>query len=373
MAKRHRIISRGLILITLVVAACSFVIGLSWPSDQPVEQTMTERDFLSQTSPVIPIPKEIASNPVVRRTGTPSVTRAQESELFPARPKPNATTQPESLNPDIRGDNATTQPESLNPDIRGDSATRPVEAVKEQPVEVAGEEIPAGEQPAETFSVPTKFKAKIVKNVTPVGKEKVIALTFDDGPWPRTTSQVLDILKKNEIKATFFWIGQNLQAYPKIAQQVVTDGHAIGNHTWHHWYRWMNQSTAAHEIEDTAELIYKTTGIRTSIFRPPGGVLNNGVADYAEKKNYTIAMWSVDSIDYRRPSAQKLVKNVIGKVQPGGIVLMHDGGGNRSTTVKALPQIIAQLKEQGYSFVTVPELLELTSSPVKPTAITGDS
>ncbi len=359
MAKRHRTISRGLILITLVVAACSFVIGLSWPSDQPVQQTMTERDSLSQTSPVIPIPQEIGSNPVVRRTGTPSVRRAQESELFPARPKPNATTQPDSLNSDIRGDNATTQPESLNPDIRGDSATPPVEAVKEQPVEVAGEEIPAGEQPAETFSVPTKFKAKIVKNVIPLGKEKVIALTFDDGPWPRITSQVLDILKKNEIKATFFWIGQNLQAYPKIAQQVVTNGHAIGNHTWHHWYRWMNQSTAAHEIEDTAELIYKTTGIRTSIFRPPGGVLNNGVADYAEKKNYTIAMWSVDSIDYHRPSAQKLVNNVIRKVQPGGIVLMHDGGGNRSTTVKALPQIIAQLKEQGYSFVTVPELLEM--------------
>ncbi len=216
MAKRHRIISRGLILITLVVAACSFVIGLNWPSDQPVEQTMTERDSLSQTSHVIPIPQEIASNPVVRRTGTPSVRGAQESELFPARSKPNTTTQPESLNPDIRGDNATTQPESLNPDIRGDSATPPVEAVKEQPVEVVGEEIPAGEQPAETFSVPTKFQAKIVKNVTPLGKEKVIALTFDDGPWPRTTSQVLDILKKNEIKATFFWIGQNLQAYRKI-------------------------------------------------------------------------------------------------------------------------------------------------------------
>jgi hypothetical protein len=83
------------------------------------------------------------------------------------------------LKPDIRGDYATTQPESLKPDIRGDSATPPVEAVKEQPVEVAGEEIPAGEQPPETFSVPTKFQAKIVKNVTPVGKEKVIALTFD--------------------------------------------------------------------------------------------------------------------------------------------------------------------------------------------------
>ena len=121
----------------------------------------------------------------------------------------------------------------------------------------------------------------------------------------------------------------------------------------------MNESTAAHEIEDTANLIYKTTGVKTSVFRPPGGVLNNGVADYAKKENYVTVMWSVDSIDYRPLTSQQIINNVMRRVKPGGIVLMHDGGGNRSSTVKALPQIIAQLKKQGYSFASVPELLEM--------------
>jgi chitin deacetylase len=120
----------------------------------------------------------------------------------------------------------------------------------------------------------------------------------------------------------------------------------------------MNETAAAHEIEDTAELIYKTTGVKTSVFRPPGAILNNGVFDYAKKENYVTVMWSVDSIDYRPLTPQKIFNNVIRKAKPGGIVLMHDGGGNRSATVEALPQIIAKFKELGYSFVTVPELLE---------------
>jgi peptidoglycan-N-acetylglucosamine deacetylase len=195
-----------------------------------------------------------------------------------------------------------------------------------------------------------------------LGTEKAIALTFDDGPWPRTTPEVLEILKKENISATFFWVGQYLKAHPEIAKQVVAEGHAIGNHTWHHWYRQMSQPTAAQEIEDTAELIYKITGIKSLVFRPPGGLMNNGVADYAKAQNYVTVMWSVDSMDYRPYSATELVQNVIRKVQPGGIVLMHDGGGNRATTVKALPEIITQLKKLGYSFVTVPQLLEMNDN-----------
>lgn len=219
------------------------------------------------------------------------------------------------------------------------------------------------------FSVPERYQAAIVRGAELAGKEKVIALTFDDGPWPRTTSQVLDILKKNNIKATFFWIGQHLQNNPDIARKVVANGHAIGNHTWHHRYNHVDAATAAREIDDTAALIFKTTGVKTFLFRPPGGNLRNGLAACAKKKKCAIVLWSVVSADTsRRASAQTIVRNVLHGAHRGGIVLLHDGGGNHAATVKALPHIIAGLKKKGYKFVTVPELLERRDEELRLTA-----
>lgn len=188
---------------------------------------------------------------------------------------------------------------------------------------------------------------------------KPIALTFDDGPWPKTTAQVLDILKKNNVKATFFVVGRQVQTHPQLLKRIVADGHALGNHTWSHQYHRYDQIGAAREIERTTELVYKLTGIKTVLFRPPGGILNNGLADYAHRQKYGVVMWSADSLDwrYRRPAT--LADRVIKEASAGGIVLMHDGGGDRSKTVQALPQLIAQLKKRGYKFVTVPELLEM--------------
>ncbi|MBS9394927.1 MAG: polysaccharide deacetylase family protein [Dolichospermum sp. LBC05a] len=210
------------------------------------------------------------------------------------------------------------------------------------------------------FTVPAKYQAKTIYKVEPSNKEKVIALTIDDGPWPKTTAEMLDILKRNHVKATFFWVGSALQENPEIAKRVVAEGHAIGNHTWHHWYRKMDEATAKSEIEKTNELIYKTTGVKTSFFRPPGGYLNNGLAAYAKSQKNSVVMWSVTSADTDpRAKYQVFVKNVIRDAKPGAIVLMHDGGGNRYRTVKALPEIVSGLKQQGYRFVTVPELLEM--------------
>jgi peptidoglycan-N-acetylglucosamine deacetylase len=210
-----------------------------------------------------------------------------------------------------------------------------------------------------TFNVPVKYQGKTIYKVEPSNKEKIIALTIDDGPWPKTTPEMLDILKQNDVKATFFWVGSALQANPEIAKRVVAEGHAIGNHTWHHWYRKMDEATAKSEIEKTNELIYKTTGVKTSFFRPPGGYLNNGLAAYAKSQKNSVVMWSVTSADTDpRAKYQVFTKNVLRDAKPGAIVLMHDGGGNRERTVKALPEIISGLKQQGYRFVTVTELLE---------------
>ncbi|MEY2914407.1 MAG: Peptidoglycan-N-acetylglucosamine deacetylase [Cyanobacteriota bacterium] len=210
------------------------------------------------------------------------------------------------------------------------------------------------------FTVPRKYQGKTVYQVEPSNKEKVIALTIDDGPWPKTTLEMLDICKQNNVKVTFFWVGNALQANPEIAKRVVAEGHAIGNHTWHHWYRNLDTATAKSEIERTNDLIYKTTGVKTSFFRPPGGYLNNGLAAYAKNKQNSVVLWSVTSADTDpRAKPQAFVKNVLKGAKPGAIVLMHDGGGNRERTVKALPEIISGLKQQGYRFVTVPELLKM--------------
>ncbi|MGD1912823.1 MAG: polysaccharide deacetylase family protein [Rivularia sp. (in: cyanobacteria)] len=207
-------------------------------------------------------------------------------------------------------------------------------------------------------TVPKRFHGTTIKEAKLAPNDKLIALTFDDGPWPKYTDQILKILKKNNIKATFFVVGQVLKNYPDLGKRIVTEGHTIGNHTWNHWYHYFNKQAAALEIDRTSDLIYKTTGTKTTLFRPPGGMLHNGLAAYARSKKYTVVMWSADSIDYALPSPPTLVNRVVRQATPGGIVLLHDGGGPRKNTVAALPSMISKLRKQGYRFVTIPELLE---------------
>ncbi|MDJ0675461.1 MAG: polysaccharide deacetylase family protein [Calothrix sp. MO_167.B42] len=216
-----------------------------------------------------------------------------------------------------------------------------------------------------SYKIPQRFRGVTINQAkVPKGK-KVIALTFDDGPWNIYTEQILDILKKHEVKATFFVLAQVLKRNADVARRIVDDGHTIANHTWHHWYHRHNPQTAASEIDRSSDLIYEITGVRTNLFRPPGGVLHNGLVAYAKKKNYTVVMWSADSIDYKRPSVPTLVNRVVKRATPGGIVLLHDGGGNRTNTVASLVPIIKKLKQQGYSFVTIPELLEIEDKEIK--------
>jgi peptidoglycan-N-acetylglucosamine deacetylase len=216
--------------------------------------------------------------------------------------------------------------------------------------------------------IPKRYQGVTLNAVKPNQNDKIVALTFDDGPWPKYTEQILDILKKNNIKATFFVIGNNMKNFPEIGKRIVTDGHTIANHTWHHWYHRLSPKAAAYEIDATEAIIYKTTGVRTNLFRPPGGVLGNGPAAYAKSKKYSVIMWSADSHDYKRPPAPRLLSNVMRDSQPGGIVLMHDGGGVRDSTVKALPAMIEKFQKSGYRFVTMPEMLEIEDKQLQTVA-----
>jgi chitin deacetylase len=214
--------------------------------------------------------------------------------------------------------------------------------------------------------IPAWARKRVLHKVPVKPGLKVFALTFDDGPWPNSTRQILRILAANDVRATFFMVGQELQRRPEIAREVRDGGHAIGNHSWNHPLR---PRDPVAQIQRTDALIRNVIGTNPTLFRPPYGALNNGMAQQAMKEGQAILIWSADSDDWQRPSARVIASRIVREAGPGGIALMHDGGGNRSHTVAALPLIIHTLRARGYRFVTVPELLKLRYvAPKKPAA-----
>jgi len=208
--------------------------------------------------------------------------------------------------------------------------------------------------------IPGQARGLIFRHLETQTTDKTIALSFDDGPNAGYTQPILEVLRRYGVKATFFWLGREVNKYPELALSVVAEGHAVGNHTWDHRTATTDEATAQTEIEGTAKEIEQATRMQTRLFRPPGGRLSNGLSDWALRSGYTVVIWSAQSNDWKEGvSVQDIVQNVLQAAQPGGIVLMHDGGGDRSRTVAALPQVIEGLQAQGYRFVTVPELLEL--------------
>lgn len=218
----------------------------------------------------------------------------------------------------------------------------------------------------EAQQVPPALKGRVFNNVPVKPGDKPFALTFDDGPWPEYTNQILQILAEHNAKATFFMVGQMVREHPNIARQVRDAGHAIGNHSWSHPSRPRNPVA---EIEKTNAEIKKAVGFTPSTFRPPYGILKNGMAKQAMKDGQAVLIWSADSNDWKKPAPETIAKRIINQATPGGIALMHDGGGTRHNTVAALPIILNTLEARGYYFVTVPELLRLRYvAPPKPKA-----
>jgi peptidoglycan/xylan/chitin deacetylase (PgdA/CDA1 family) len=217
--------------------------------------------------------------------------------------------------------------------------------------------------------IPNWAKSRVLLRVPVKPGDKVFALTFDDGPWPEYTRQILQILKDNDVKATFFMVGQELSRRPEIGREVRDAGHAVGSHSWDHPAR---PRDPVGQIQRTDAVIKKQLGFAPTIFRPPYGILLNGMARQARKEGQAVLIWSADCADWKRPGSDHIARMIIGQASPGGIALMHDGGGNRSQTVAALPTIIRELRERGYRFVTIPELLKLRyiapPRPKKPAA-----
>ena len=189
-------------------------------------------------------------------------------------------------------------------------------------------------------------------------RQKKVALTFDDGPHPRITRQILDYLDKEDIKATFFIIGCNAEQWPEIVKEEIVRGHEIGNHTYSHDEKKRGSASQMHDdLAHTDNILRGSFGYETVLFRPPQGVCNDNVISAASDFEYKIVLWDVDTHDWAHASTESIVSNVKRNVSDGDIILFHDYISGESHTLDSLKIIIPYLKDEGYTFVTVSDLI----------------
>jgi peptidoglycan/xylan/chitin deacetylase (PgdA/CDA1 family) len=203
-----------------------------------------------------------------------------------------------------------------------------------------------------------------------------VALTFDDGPNPPYTDRILDVLERERVRATFFVVGRAAAAYPATLRRMAKDGDSIGNHTWDHSHLLLQTPGAVRsELRRTDDAVYRVTGQRTTLMRPPFGARDFTAIATAKKLGYTIVMWSVPlTDDWQQPGDATIARRVVDNVRDGSIVVLHDGNRgivcgardvkmcDRSQDVGATRLIVEELRARGYRFVTIPELLAARKS-----------
>lgn len=194
----------------------------------------------------------------------------------------------------------------------------------------------------------------------PGESDKVIALTFDDGPNPPWTGRILDVLESYEVPATFFCVGLHASAHTDEVARIAESGHELGNHTWSHpFLPDLSRRELAEQLERTDEAIARSAPLPARrLFRPPYGSRTPEVLTWLDAGHeHTIVLWDLDTRDWSLPGPEAISRTVLEKARPGSIALFHDGGGDRSQTAEALPSVIEGLLDRGYRFVPVADLL----------------
>lgn len=195
-------------------------------------------------------------------------------------------------------------------------------------------------------------------------RERKVAITFDDGPHPGFTPRLLALLKKHDVKATFFVVGEMAERHPELVKAMSDDGHSVGNHTFHHVKLTRIRKDKVYiEIQACGEAIREITGKTPRLFRPPGGDFNNQVASIAGSLGYVTVLWTDNTHDYLNPGQAEVMERSTRWVENGSILLMHDGS---REMMAVLPGIIISLKKKGFRFVTIDEMLEDTAHPRRP-------
>jgi peptidoglycan/xylan/chitin deacetylase (PgdA/CDA1 family) len=201
--------------------------------------------------------------------------------------------------------------------------------------------------------------------------EKLVALTFDDGPWP-TTPEILRVLREKNVKATFCVVTRQLKKEGlEYAKGALGEGHKICNHTVDHDQALPSkpQKVVDDEIRGANRQLVERLGFRPFYYRPPGGSLGPNVEATAKDEGQQVLLWTIDTKDYTRPPVPAIVGAVMGNLKPGAIILMHDGGGDRNNTVAALPIVIDQIRAAGYDFIQPEVVPPVPAAPVDAAAL----
>ncbi|MGE5455124.1 MAG: polysaccharide deacetylase family protein [Methylocystaceae bacterium] len=193
-------------------------------------------------------------------------------------------------------------------------------------------------------------------------KVKAIAITFDDGPQPGVTSRLLDTLHRHNAHATFFVLGVQADKYPDIVRKAHLQGNEIANHGYSHQFtRYNRLDYAINDIEKASQAIQKLTNTNNHLFRPPGGYLSDKMVDYCRDEDLKIVAWTwnQDTKDWAAISGRQIASHILKNLEPGQIVILHDGGGHRNEMLKGVEMLLTGLEAKGYQAVTVSELLAL--------------
>lgn len=208
----------------------------------------------------------------------------------------------------------------------------------------------------QSFKIPCVAECEVYRSVKTNSNQ--IAITFDDGPHPYLTERILDLLDEYHAKATFFMVGVNVLNYPNVAREVIDRGHEVGNHTFSHKHLYrMNEETISDELGKCENALEELCEYRPHLFRPPEGAINTYIEHCSEKSDYKLILWSIDTKDWENKDPSIIVENVLDRVQPGDIILMHDFIGHHSKTPEALEILLPALIERGFEPVTVSRLL----------------
>ncbi len=271
------------------------------------------------------------------------------SSALPASPTPPSSapvSTAATTTPPTSGPSPTRRPPSTSPPPTTSGPARTATAPSNKRVAPAQ---PAGY----TWSLAAAGSASAVSFLPGSGSRKVVALTFDDGPGPNTP-QILDVLASHGVHGTFCQIGRQVGDFPDSEKRIVAEGNALCNHSWDHVYaRTTSSATIPGEVDQTNAAIQAATGVRPDVMRAPGGLWTTALYSALAARHMVPLGWAVDPDDWKRPGTAAIVSRVLDQVRPGAVILMHDGGGDRSQTVAALGTIIDTLRAQGCSFVTL--------------------
>lgn len=191
-----------------------------------------------------------------------------------------------------------------------------------------------------------------------VTNEKVVAITFDDGPQLKHTPQILDILKQQEVPAAFFCIGRNIPDNEELLQRIDTEGHVVGNHSYSHhfWFDMFGAKQMLAELRSVDDTVENVIGKRPLLFRPPYGVTNPNVRRAVQRGKYTPIGWNIRSLDTIAKQPEDVLQKILPFIKPGAVILLHD---SMEVTLQALPALIANIRKEGYKIERIDKLLNI--------------